>query len=172
MFTWICYQSYKAPGQYTTTCSDQDITVFQLSGSHLSVVSCDIIGRSTCHQNKPLFMNNPEIIPSTPLKNIFVFLIFQISLNIGIFHEYFSFFFFLIPMIIKSKTLLSKSRFRQFLFLNCYQIILYPTMSFASTWFIFQKTLKILLSHILPIIFPFELSQTILLPLFSISHKQ
>jgi hypothetical protein len=82
MFTWICYQSYKAPGQYTTTCSDQDITVFQLSGSHLSVVSCDIIGRSTCHQNKPLFMNNPEIIPSTPLKNIFVFLIFQISLKI------------------------------------------------------------------------------------------
>jgi hypothetical protein len=60
-------------------------------------------------------MNNPEIIPRTTLKNTFVFLIFQISLNIQIL-EYSKnilfLFLFLIHMVIKSKNAPSKLRFQ------------------------------------------------------------
>jgi hypothetical protein len=69
MFIWIFHQSYKTLGQDTTTRPGQDITVFQLSGSRLIVVPCDIVGRNNCHQHKPPSMNSSEIFPSTSLKN-------------------------------------------------------------------------------------------------------
>jgi hypothetical protein len=67
--------------QDTTAHPDQNTTVFQLFGPRLTVVSCDTLGRNSCHQHKPLTKNSPETISSTPLKNTFIF---QISLNIQI----------------------------------------------------------------------------------------
>jgi hypothetical protein len=101
MFIWIRHQSYKTLGQDTTTRPGQDIRVFHLSGSRLTVVPCDTIGRNSCHQHKPPPMNSPEIIPGT-------LLIFQISPNIQILEYSFFHFLFLVPMIIKSKTPPSK----------------------------------------------------------------
>jgi hypothetical protein len=82
---------------------------FQLFGSRLTAVWCDTVGRNSFHQHKPLPKKSPKIIPRTPLKNIFVFFIFQISLNIQ--NLEYSFPFLFLPMIIKSKTPPSKLRF-------------------------------------------------------------
>lgn len=69
MFVWICRQSYKNLAQDTTAHPEQNITIFQLSGSRHTIISCDTVGSNSCHQYKPLLMNSPEIILDTPLKN-------------------------------------------------------------------------------------------------------
>jgi hypothetical protein len=81
--------------QDTTAHPDQNITVFQLSGSRLTVVPCDTVGRNSYRQHKPLLMNSPEIILGTLLKNTFVFLNFQIFPNIQILEYYRNIPFFL-----------------------------------------------------------------------------
>jgi hypothetical protein len=145
MFIWICHQFYKTIGQYTTTRLGQDITIFQLSRSCQTIVTCDIVDRNSCHQHKPPPMNRPEIFSSAPLRNRFLFLNFHISPNIQILEYSMNILFpfpFLFPMIIKSKTPSSKLRFQQFFLLNSYQIILYLTMSSLKHGSYFRKLQK------------------------------